>query len=96
MNDDAISPGPRRATAEGEEALVRRLRERDREAFGVLVERHSGSLLRVAQNLVRDRMVAEEVVQETWLGALTGIDSFEARSSLRTWLIQIVLNKART
>jgi len=96
MNDDATRPGPKHVTPGGDEALVRRLREHDREAFGILVQRHSGSLLRIAQNLVRDRMVAEEVVQEAWLGALTGIDSFEARSSLRTWLIQIVVNKART
>jgi RNA polymerase sigma-70 factor (ECF subfamily) len=82
--------------AEAEAALLVRLRAGDRAAFAALVGRHAGSLLRVAQSLVRDRAVAEEVVQETWLGVLTGIDAFEGRSSLRTWLFQILVNRART
>jgi len=82
--------------AEADAALLDRLRGGDRAAFAALVGRHAGSLLRVAQSLVRDHAVAEEVVQETWIGVLTGIDAFEGRSSLRTWLFRIVVNKART
>jgi RNA polymerase sigma-70 factor, ECF subfamily len=81
---------------ETEAALVALLRARDRAAFAALIGQHGGSLLRLAQSLVRERAVAEEVVQETWMGVLTGIDAFEGRSSLRTWLFQILVNKART
>jgi RNA polymerase sigma-70 factor (ECF subfamily) len=86
----------RRQPAGDEWGLLARLRAGDRAAFAALVGRHAGSLLRVATSLVRDRAVAEEVVQETWLGALTGLDAFEGRSSLRTWLFQILVNRART
>ena len=84
------------AATEHDAALLARLRTGDRSAFAALVGRHSGSLLRVAQSLVRDRAVAEEVVQETWLGAFAGMGAFEGRSSLRTWLFGILVNKART
>jgi len=85
-----------RETAAADALALERLRAGDRAAFAALVERHGGALLRVARSLVRDHAVAEEVVQETWMGVLTGIDSFEGRSSLRTWLFQILVNKART
>jgi RNA polymerase sigma-70 factor, ECF subfamily len=88
--------GGREAGIDADAALLARLRAGDRAAFATLVGRHAGSLLRLAQSLVRVRAVAEEVVQETWMGALTGIDAFEGRSSLRTWLFRILLNKART
>jgi RNA polymerase sigma-70 factor (ECF subfamily) len=95
-----MPPDPRagspEAAAEAEAALLARLRAGDRAAFAALVGRHAGSLLRLARSLVRDRAVAEEVVQETWVAVLTGIDAFEGRSSLRTWLFQILVNKART
>ncbi|HTP30091.1 MAG TPA: sigma-70 family RNA polymerase sigma factor [Anaeromyxobacteraceae bacterium] len=84
------------ASGEADAALLSRLRTGDRAAFALLVARHSGSLLRVSLGFVRDHAVAEEVVQETWLGVLTGLSSFEGRSSLRTWLFQILINKART
>jgi RNA polymerase sigma-70 factor (ECF subfamily) len=61
-----------------------------------LVELYHNSLLRVAQLYVPRREVAEEVVQETWLGVLTGIDRFEGRSSLKTWLFRILTNRAKT
>lgn len=86
----------REAAAARDQVLIARLRTKDRAAFAALVARHAGALLRVAQSLVRDRAAAEEVVQETWMGVLTGIDTFEGRSSLRTWLFQILVNKART
>src|SRR5919198_6043828 len=77
-------------------ALVQRLRARDEEAFMDLVERWSPSMLRVARMYVPSQAVAEEVVQETWLGVLNGIDRFEERSSLRTWVFSILVNRART
>jgi len=83
------------ATAE-ELRLVEALRQRDEAAFLKLVEQHHNSLLRLAQIYVRTRDVAEEVVQETWLGVLKGIDRFESRSSLKTWIFRILLNRART
>ena len=53
-------------------------------------------MLRVALMYVPSRAVAEEVVQEAWLGVLTGIDRFEQRSSLKTWVYRILTNRAKT
>jgi RNA polymerase sigma-70 factor (ECF subfamily) len=61
-----------------------------------LVDRHGASMLRLARVYVRDRAVAEEVVQEAWLGVLRGLERFEGRSSLATWLHRIVANLAKT
>jgi RNA polymerase sigma-70 factor, ECF subfamily len=61
-----------------------------------LVDKYGPSLLRVATLYVPTRAVAEEVVQETWLAVLSGIDRFEGRSSLKTWLFRILTNKAKT
>ena len=77
-------------------ALVERLRRGDEAAFMALVERYHGALVRLAAAYVRDRAVAEEVAQETWLGVLQGIGRFEGRSSLRTWLFRILVNRAKT
>lgn len=74
---------------------MERLRAGDRAAFTELVGRHGGALLRLATTFVRDRSLAEEVVQDAWLAALDGLDGFEARASLRTWLFSILANKAR-
>jgi RNA polymerase sigma-70 factor, ECF subfamily len=76
--------------------LVQRLREGDESAFVELIDRYGGTMLRVAQMYVRDRASAEEVVQETWLAVLNGIDRFEGRSSLKTWLFRILTNRAKT
>jgi RNA polymerase sigma-70 factor, ECF subfamily len=76
--------------------LVQRLREGDEAAFVELIDRYGASMLRVAQMYVRDRATAEEVVQETWLAVLNGIDRFEERSSLKTWLFRILTNRAKT
>jgi RNA polymerase sigma-70 factor (ECF subfamily) len=78
-----------------ESALVERLRAGDRAAFADLIDRHGGALLRLASSLLKNTAVAEEVVQDTWLAALHGLDGFEARSSLRTWLFTILANRAR-
>jgi RNA polymerase sigma-70 factor (ECF subfamily) len=76
--------------------LVERLRRGDEDAFMDLVERWSPSMLRVARMYVPSAAVAEEVVQETWLAVLAGLDRFEERSSLRTWVFSILVNRART
>jgi len=72
------------------------LRAHDEAAFVALVAEYGPPMLRVARHFVRDRAVAEEVVQETWLRVLRGIGSFEGRSSLRTWVFAILTNTART
>jgi RNA polymerase sigma-70 factor, ECF subfamily len=77
-------------------ALVRALRDGDEGVFMDLVRRWNTSMLRVALMYVPSRAVAEEVVQETWLGVLTGIDRFEQRSSLKTWVYRILTNRAKT
>lgn len=77
-------------------ALLQRARDGDEEAFAALVRRYSPSLLRVAQMYVPSRAVAEEVVQETWLGVVRGLERFEGRSSFRTWLFRILVNRAKT
>jgi RNA polymerase sigma-70 factor (ECF subfamily) len=79
----------------GDAQLVAALRRGDEAAFGDLVDRWGPALLRLARAHVPSRAVAEEVVQETWLAVLRGIDGFEGRSSLRTWVFGILLNQAR-
>ena len=83
-------------SASEEAELVARLRAGDERAFEALVERHYATMLAVARGYVRTRAVAEEVVQEAWLGVLKGIDRFEGRSSLKTWIMRIVVNIAIT
>jgi RNA polymerase sigma-70 factor, ECF subfamily len=65
-----------------EKRLVDALRNRDEAAFASLVDRYASSLTRVARLYVRSRAVADEVVQETWLGVIEGISRFDGRSSL--------------
>jgi RNA polymerase sigma-70 factor (ECF subfamily) len=76
--------------------LVDGLRAGDEEAFRTLMREYGAAMLRVAQMYVPSRAVAEEVVQEAWLGVLKGIGRFEGRSSLKTWLFRIVANTAKT
>jgi RNA polymerase sigma-70 factor (ECF subfamily) len=83
------------ATAD-EQALDAALRRGDEAAFEALVDRYHTTLVGVAIHYVRDRAVAEEVAQETWLGVLKGIDRFESRASLKTWLFQILVNRAKS
>jgi RNA polymerase sigma-70 factor, ECF subfamily len=82
-------------SAPDEAALVTALRRGDEAAFAALVERHTPSMLRVAGGYVPNHQIAEEVVQETWIALLKGIDKFEGRSSLRTWLFTIMVNIAK-
>jgi RNA polymerase sigma-70 factor, ECF subfamily len=83
------------ATERTEEQILAQLRDGDEEAFCALVRRHSLSMTRVAMAFVSRRTVAEEVVQETWLNVVRGLDGFEAKSSLRTWIYAILGNCAR-
>ncbi|MGA3147483.1 MAG: sigma-70 family RNA polymerase sigma factor [Acidimicrobiales bacterium] len=76
--------------------LLSRLRAGDEEAFVVLVGRYNGSLLRLARLYVPSEAVAEEAVQDTWMGVVRGVDRFEGRSSFKTWLFRILVNRART
>jgi RNA polymerase sigma-70 factor (ECF subfamily) len=78
-----------------ETALVAALRGRDESAFAGLVDQHGPAMLRVARGYVPNREIAEEVVQETWIALLRGIDKFEGRSTLRTWLFTVLINIAK-
>jgi RNA polymerase sigma-70 factor (ECF subfamily) len=79
----------------GEEAVVAALRAGNEHAFNDLVSQHSGLMHRIARLYVGTSAVAEEVVQEAWLGVLQGIDRFEGRASLKTWLFRILTNIAQ-
>ncbi|MGH7272629.1 MAG: RNA polymerase sigma factor [Polyangiaceae bacterium] len=76
--------------------LVRLLRVGDEAAFASLVDRYHRTLLRLALVFVRTQENAEEVVQDVWMGVLRGLDSFEQRSSLKTWIFRILFNRAKT
>jgi RNA polymerase sigma-70 factor, ECF subfamily len=82
--------------AANEAALVARLRAGDEAAFRALIEMYHAMLVRVARMYVSTQAVAEEVAQETWLAVLEGIDRFEGRSSLKTWVFRILTNRAKT
>src|ERR1700689_4256660 len=79
-----------------DEELVARLRAGDEQAFVALVARHHAAMLRLARSFVSSAAVAEEVVQDTWLGVLRGIGDFAGRSSFRTCLMRILVNRARS
>jgi RNA polymerase sigma-70 factor, ECF subfamily len=87
---------PAARPAHGDASLLAALRAGDEDAFAELVRRHHASLRRVARAYVSTDSVAEEVVQETWLAAIAGLERFEERSSLKTWLFHILVNKAKT
>jgi RNA polymerase sigma-70 factor (ECF subfamily) len=85
------------ASAQVDEArLLEALRRGEESAFAELISLYSSPLLRVAMIYTGSRAVAEEVVQETWLGVLHGLDRFEGRSSLKTWIFKILTNTATT
>jgi RNA polymerase sigma-70 factor (ECF subfamily) len=76
--------------------MVTRLRNGDEEAFVTLVSRYQQPMLRLARSFVPNQAVAEEAVQDTWLGLVRGIENFEGRSSFKTWLFRILVNRARS
>lgn len=79
-----------------ETVLVKALAAREADAFAFLLDRYHASLVRLAEQYVPSRAVAEEVVQDTWLAVIEGIDRFEQRSSVKTWLYRILVNIARS
>ena len=81
---------------ESDADLVLRLRKGDQAAFAALVDRYHSRLTRFARSFTARPELAEDIAQETWLGLLRGLDRFEGRASLRTWLFQICANRART
>ena len=92
---ERLAPSERAGPGE-EAALLAALRAGDERAFARLVDLHHASLVRVARQYVPTQEIAEDVAQEAWLGLLRGLDTFEGRSSLRTYLFRIVMNLART
>jgi RNA polymerase sigma-70 factor (ECF subfamily) len=76
--------------------VVAALRAGDEDAFARLLDRYDAPLRRFARSFVSSTATAEEVVQDTWLAVIEGIDRFEQRSSLKTWIYRILMNKART
>src|ERR1022692_658562 len=88
--------GPTLRGVEIDAELVGRLRDGDEDAFVMLVARYHQPMLRLARTMVSSKAVAEEIVQDTWMGVVRGIDQFEGRSSFRTWLYRILVNRARS
>lgn len=76
-------------------ALVERLQAGDESAFTLFVDRHGDAMLKTAQLFTGSRAAAEEVVQDTWLAVIRSLDRFECRSSLKTWIFRILVNRAK-
>jgi RNA polymerase sigma-70 factor (ECF subfamily) len=76
--------------------LVARVRAGEEQAFVTLATRHHSTMQRIARTYVASAAVAEEVVQDTWLAVLRGLDGFKERSSFQTWLLAILVNRARS
>jgi RNA polymerase sigma-70 factor, ECF subfamily len=87
--------GRARAPA-GDNELLEGLRAGDQEAFVALVGRHNRALFFVARSFVPSDAIAEEVVQDTWMAVVRGVSKFEGRSSIKTWLVKIAINRARS
>jgi RNA polymerase sigma-70 factor (ECF subfamily) len=95
----ASCAGPLRSTlphVETDAELLGLLQRGDEKAFVTLVNRYQMPMLRLACSMVSDRSIAEEAVQDTWMGVVRGIDRFEGRSSLKTWLFHILVNRVRS
>lgn len=87
---------PAGAPDEAATDMLARLRAGDESAFRQLVRDLNGAMLSLARTFVKTRPTAEEVVQDTWVAVISGLSSFEGRSSLKTWIFGILANKART
>ena len=97
MQQATYTPGPQTDDVGYADAdLVAQLRAGDEAAMSQLVDRWSPTMLRVARSFVDSPQSAEDVVQDAWLGMLSGLATFEGRSSLRTWTFSILVNRART
>jgi RNA polymerase sigma-70 factor, ECF subfamily len=82
--------------ADEDHELVTRLRAGEERAFVELAARHHAAMLQLASSFVSSPAIAEEVVQDTWLAVLRGIERFAGRSTFKTWLLQILVNRARS
>ncbi|MGH2719529.1 MAG: RNA polymerase sigma factor [Actinomycetota bacterium] len=89
-------PGPTLQEVDTDLDLLHRLQEGDEQAFVELVSRYQQPMLRLARTLVPSHAVAEEAVQDAWMGVVRGIERFEGRSSLKTWLFRILANRAKS
>jgi RNA polymerase sigma-70 factor (ECF subfamily) len=90
------NPGGAIIVSEDDLQRIQALRNGDEAAFTALVEQYYPSMVRIAMIYVPNRAIAEEVVQETWVGVLRGLERFEGRSSLKTWIFTILTNRAKT
>ncbi len=93
--DGPDRPGLSASAGSKDWSLIRALRTGEEAAFVALLDRYHASLVRLASLYVPNQAVAEEVVQETWVGVLRGIDQFEGRASFKTWLFRILVNQAK-
>jgi RNA polymerase sigma-70 factor (ECF subfamily) len=96
LNAVALAGAARWRSGDPDAELLDAICEGDEQAFLALVARHQAMLLRVARSFVPSSAVAEEVVQDTWIGVLRGLPRFAGRSTFRTWLLSIVVNRARS
>jgi RNA polymerase sigma-70 factor (ECF subfamily) len=97
MSESTLAPASAAfAPPDADAELLARLRDGDEAAFLELVQRYGPVMHRLAMTYVRSPAVAEEVVQDAWVGVLGSLGRFEGRSSLRTWLLRILANRART
>ena len=83
-------------TPAGDDELLEGLQAGDEQAFVALVGRHNRALFYVARSFVQSDAIAEEVVQDTWMAVVRGVSKFEGRSSIKTWLVRITINRARS
>src|SRR5262244_4124209 len=86
----------RQIKAPDDQTVIEALRQGDEGAFARLVDDYHARLNRVARLYISNRAVADEVVQDAWLGVIQGIWAFEGRSSLKTWIFRILINHAKT
>src|SRR5262245_46651360 len=96
MIEAASDSGAAQVVAPDDGGVIDALRRGDEGAFARLVDQYHPSLRRVARLYIANRAVADEVVQDTWLGVIQGIWAFERRSSLKTWIFRILINRAKT
>src|SRR5437588_9819448 len=91
-----LETAPGSARSAPDEPIVAALRAGDERIFRDLFQRHCPAMKRVARGYVQSEAVAEEIVQDTWLAILTGIDRFEGRCALGTWIFSILINQCKT
>ncbi len=82
--------------APADSEIIARLKAGDEATFLGLVRRHQDTMIRVSMRYCRSRSVAEEIVQDSWVAVLDGLDRFEGRSSFKTWMYRIVVNRSIT